>query len=103
MIDHGLAPYFGLKQATPSISQMLVMDWDSGDSLPAFQGVALDTEKGKFVLTLLDADSGERSVNYLQAREYKAAQIEADYLRFRLEAIGKYLIAPCGNLAAEAT
>ena len=49
MIDHGLAPYFGLKQATPSISQMLVMDWDSGDSLPAFQGVALDTEKGKFV------------------------------------------------------
>lgn len=102
MIDHGLAPYFGITRATPGLAEMIVSDWHSGDSLPAFQGVALDTDKGKFVLTMLDADSGERSVNYLHAREYKAAQIEADYLRFRLEAIGKYLIAP-SILVAEAT
>jgi len=85
--DRGEAPAFWVPTEGPLAGKMVVANWETLEPIPDFQGVALDFQVGKFALTMIDPDSGERTLNYLRARNYRSALMEADFLKIQLDSI----------------
>ena len=73
----GNAPAFSMEKG-----KMTVRDWESGDLLPDFRGIAYDYMSRAFVL--LGWDEGERSINYLLSSSLTQAEAEAKVLTARL-------------------
>lgn len=83
--SRGDAPAFWVPTDGSLAGRLVVASWETMDPIPDFQGVAFDFQTSKFVLTELDAVSGERTINYLRARNYRSALMEADFLKIQLE------------------
>ncbi|WP_432263360.1 hypothetical protein [Cupriavidus sp. TMH.W2] len=73
----GNAPAFSMEKG-----KMTVRDWESGNLLPDFRGIAYDYMSRAFVL--LGWDEGERSINYLLSPSLTQAEAEAKVLIERL-------------------
>jgi len=76
--ERGTAPAFSIEGG-----KMAVRDWDTGELLAKFQGIAYDYVEKRFVL--LGLDRGERSINYLHSTGFPTAELEAKMLCKRLE------------------
>ncbi len=82
-------------------STMTLRDWDTGDEMPEYSGVAYDYMEKKFVLTELE--SGERTIIYLQAATHTEAIKEAADLKAKLAAPAETTtepVAPSPEFAA---
>lgn len=64
--------------------KMSLTNWETGDDMPEYSGIAYDYTAGKFVLTELE--NGERTINYLQAATHTEAVKEVAELKAKLAA-----------------